>query len=320
MYDDSLRLLVIEDDDVFRALAFEVLDGHTKIGVSTGYEGIEKYKDECPDITFLDLGLPDIDGFTVLRQIMSYDPEAFVVILSQSRFVRDVEKAKELGAQGYIIKPFSRKKVRDYFEKFRIHKERLEMLSAEEKAELYEKSYVPEEELEAELEHLHAEEPEEEAMAIEPPANDEQEEKAPGKMTRIDVMNSWQILFVDDFFTNRTRAQQELKKLGCKVDIAKDGLEAKQMAEAKEYNLIFMDSKMPELDGYEATAQIHSEINKDVTIIGLIENQVEIDTQKWRRCGMSEYIEKPASFNKLKTMIEKYIKMQMEDDAETFIG
>jgi two-component system KDP operon response regulator KdpE len=71
-----------------------------------GKEGVELAKTEQPDLIMLDLGLPDIDGFQVLRQIRDFS-DVPVVILTVRGEEMDKIKGLELGADDYIIKPFS---------------------------------------------------------------------------------------------------------------------------------------------------------------------------------------------------------------------
>lgn len=72
-----------------------------------GKEGIELAIKELPDIVLLDLGLPDIDGFQVLRSIRDFSSEIPVAILTVRGEETDKIRGLELGADDYIVKPFS---------------------------------------------------------------------------------------------------------------------------------------------------------------------------------------------------------------------
>lgn len=78
----------------------------TLISTFLGNEGVALAKTEQPDLIMLDLGLPDIDGFQVLRQIRDFS-DVPVVILTVRGEEMDKIKGLELGADDYIIKPFS---------------------------------------------------------------------------------------------------------------------------------------------------------------------------------------------------------------------
>jgi len=77
------------------------------ISSSLGKEGIELARNELPDVVLLDLGLPDIDGFQVLRSIRDFSDEIPVVILTVRGEETDKIRGLELGADDYIVKPFS---------------------------------------------------------------------------------------------------------------------------------------------------------------------------------------------------------------------
>ncbi|MFH0769166.1 MAG: response regulator transcription factor [Chloroflexota bacterium] len=71
-----------------------------------GERGVELVKKEAPDIVILDLGLPDIDGFQVLRQIRAFS-DVLVVILTVRGEEEDKIRGLQEGADDYMVKPFS---------------------------------------------------------------------------------------------------------------------------------------------------------------------------------------------------------------------
>jgi len=104
-----MKLLLIEDDrGIIEAisLAFQVGWPEAEV-VSTrlGEKGVELVESEAPDIVILDLGLPDINGFDVLRQIRLFS-QVPIIILTVRSDESDVVKGLEWGANDYIIKPF----------------------------------------------------------------------------------------------------------------------------------------------------------------------------------------------------------------------
>lgn len=99
--------VVIEDDADMRNLLEAVLlqagfDVHT---AATGREGVEVVRDTQAGIVTLDVGLPDIDGFEVLRRIREFS-NAYVVMLTGRTLEPDLLTALHLGADDYITKPF----------------------------------------------------------------------------------------------------------------------------------------------------------------------------------------------------------------------
>ena len=79
-----------------------------------------------------------------------------------------------------------------------------------------------------------------------------------------------QILLVEDNTENRLVAYEMFKKIGYAVDEAIDGVEAIDMAMHKDYNLIFMDLQMPNLDGIEACKHFWLKKNKDIDRVLLL--------------------------------------------------
>lgn len=91
---------------------------------------------------------------------------------------------------------------------------------------------------------------------------------------------------------------------------AKNGLEAVEICKNNaDINLILMDIKMPQLDGYEATAQIR-EFNKDVVIIAQTAFNQPGDREKAIRVGCNDFITKPIKIDELISIIGKYIDLR----------
>jgi two-component system KDP operon response regulator KdpE len=103
------KVLIIEDDDAivnFVRLAFKMRWPEADLfSARLGEEGLDLIESEKPDLVILDLGLPDMDGFEVLRQIRLFSSVP-VVILTVSSDEADMVRGLELGADDYIVKPF----------------------------------------------------------------------------------------------------------------------------------------------------------------------------------------------------------------------
>jgi len=104
-----MKVLIIEDDrEIVEiiSLAFEIRWPDVKL-VSThlGEKGIELVESENPDVVILDLGLPDISGFDVLKEIRTFS-NVPIVILTVRGEEADIVKGLEWGADDYITKPF----------------------------------------------------------------------------------------------------------------------------------------------------------------------------------------------------------------------
>jgi len=102
------RILIVEDDRFLRELIVKKLvnEGYDAIEAVDGEQGLQKTKEEKPDLILLDLILPGIDGFEVLA--LKKDDASVsgipVIILSNLGQKEDVEKGLGLGAVDYLIK------------------------------------------------------------------------------------------------------------------------------------------------------------------------------------------------------------------------
>lgn len=102
------KIVIVEDDKFLRELIVQKVrkEGYEVVEAINGKEGVAKAKAEKPDLVLLDLILPGIDGFEVLRQIKE-DAETSaipVVILSNLGQKDDVERGMKLGASDYLVK------------------------------------------------------------------------------------------------------------------------------------------------------------------------------------------------------------------------
>ena len=102
------KILIVEDDKFLRELLVHKLEteGFKVLTAIEGKEALKKIKEELPQLILLDLVLPGIDGFEVLRQIKE-NPQTnkiSVIILSNLGQKEEVEKGIQLGADDYLIK------------------------------------------------------------------------------------------------------------------------------------------------------------------------------------------------------------------------
>src|SRR5271169_3052812 len=106
---NELKVLVVEDDaDIVEAISLTIKvrwPDARLLSADAGEEAISLAETESPDLIILDLGLPDISGFNVLKQIRAFS-RVPVLILTVRGDESDVVKGLELGADDYVIKPF----------------------------------------------------------------------------------------------------------------------------------------------------------------------------------------------------------------------
>jgi DNA-binding response OmpR family regulator len=116
-------ILIVDDepDIVNLTERFLQLDSFKILTCSNGKEAIKIVEDKYKEITLIlcDIMMPGLSGFEVLRSIRSKEDykNIKVVLFTVKSFKEDIEKGKELGADGYITKPFSGNELRDYIKK-----------------------------------------------------------------------------------------------------------------------------------------------------------------------------------------------------------
>ncbi len=133
------------------------------------------------------------------------------------------------------------------------------------------------------------------------------------------------ILVIDDNSTNRLIACQSLEKRHkVKPDTARDGLEAIEAMKSREYDLVFMDCMMPNMDGYEATRCIREgycgNSNDTVPIVALTANARPEDRVKCIESGMTDHLAKPIRPKELADTLAKWMGGRHADKEESSIS
>ncbi|HET8584013.1 MAG TPA: response regulator transcription factor [Jatrophihabitans sp.] len=114
MNQQDRRAYVVEDDPDIRALLVEVLTqaGFSVEATGSGRDALAKVPHVQPDLVTLDLGLPDLDGVEVCRQLRAAGSDAYVIMLTARDEEVDRLIGLEIGADDYLSKPFSPRELR----------------------------------------------------------------------------------------------------------------------------------------------------------------------------------------------------------------
>ena len=101
------KVLLVEDERTIRSFMQAILtaNGYDVLMAGTGAMADTMIASHCPDIIILDLGLPDMDGMTILRNVRKWSKVPILVVSARSH-ERDKVEALDLGADDYITKPF----------------------------------------------------------------------------------------------------------------------------------------------------------------------------------------------------------------------
>jgi len=101
------KILIVDDSALSRRMLRTILEGggHTVVEAGDGLSGLERFSIENPDLTLLDLTMPEMTGFDVLEKLHKMDPEARIVVVSADIQQSSLEMVKAAGGKGFINKP-----------------------------------------------------------------------------------------------------------------------------------------------------------------------------------------------------------------------
>lgn len=120
------------------------------------------------------------------------------------------------------------------------------------------------------------------------------------------------VLVVEDNPINQTVMRAMLTNLGCKVDLAANGKEAIKLFEEREYDLIFMDIGLPDMDGLQVTRSLiglkKQLKRKTIPIIALTAHVMEDDRKNCLNAGMTEMLTKPIVHAKLVGILKSVMR------------
>lgn len=128
------------------------------------------------------------------------------------------------------------------------------------------------------------------------------------------------VLLVEDYHVNQVFAEKLLRKFGFNhIDLAENGVQAIEKYRTNNYDMIFMDCQMPELDGYQTTEKlrlIEDNTPMHTPIIAMTANAMMGDREKCLKAGMDDYVSKPLRAEHLKNIIAGWFIL---DDAKAVI-
>jgi PAS domain S-box-containing protein len=274
---DRLHALIVDDNATNRKILSHQLDswGMSHEEADSGSRALELLRSAAAngkpyDLAILDFMMPGMDGFELARTIKCDPAIAAVpmVLLTSYGQRGDGAAAREAGIAAYLTKPVRQSQLFDCLANV--------MSQTSNSAALA----VPS----SKLLTKHA-------LAEAKP-----------------MMTNKLILLAEDNIVNQKVAVRQLEKLGYRANAVANGREALEALGRVDYDLVLMDCQMPEMDGYEATAEIRRREGsaKHTPIVAMTAHALEGDRAKCIAAGMDEYIPKPVNREELQRVLELF--------------
>ena len=107
------KILIVDDAEFLRVRLNKILDteGYEVFQAENGVKAVSTYKEKHPDVVLMDVTMPEMDGLTALKEIVSFDAQAKVVMLTALGQESVVLEAVKSGARDFIVKPFEHDRV-----------------------------------------------------------------------------------------------------------------------------------------------------------------------------------------------------------------
>jgi signal transduction histidine kinase/DNA-binding response OmpR family regulator len=272
------KALLVDDNSTNRTILRRQLAGWGMRVVATdcGPRALELLREAAAsgqpfDVAILDLQMPDMDGLMLGELIKADEVIACtpLVMLSSLALRAYAEKAIAIGFAGYLTKPARQ---------HNLYAAVSSVFAADAAAVI---------------------QPEQPADATAPV------EVAPP----VDVLARPRLLVAEDNLVNQKVAVLTLARLGYEPCVVSDGQQAVDAFKSGTYACILMDCQMPEMDGYEATAEIRrlEAGTRHVPIVAMTAHAMKGDREKCMMAGMDDYLSKPLKINELQEILTRWV-------------
>ncbi len=257
----AYRILVVDDVAENREVLVKLLElwGLTVFTARDGEEAITQNQQHQPDLIFMDMKMPKLNGFGAIQGIQqeASKPMPKIIAFTASAFEEDRQNILAVGCDDFIRKPFQEQEIIDCLTR-----------------------------------HLNIQWIQAESCLIAPAVEVDNPDRngvlKPGS-------NQLHILIAEDNPVNQKVLLMHLKQLGYSADVVVNGLEVLYTLATHTYDVILMDMQMPEMDGITATQMIRQDFPADVQpyIIALTANDDGGDRLACLEAGMNAYLTKP---------------------------
>ncbi|MBC7827637.1 MAG: response regulator [Chitinophagaceae bacterium] len=158
--------------------------------------------------------------------------------------------------------------------------------------------------------------------ALKPHANALVEDKKTSKVLSGEFAKQFpmNILVAEDNLSNQKLIEHILVRLGFTIVIKGNGQDAIDELNENDYDVVFMDAQMPEIDGIEATRTIRQSDIKQPVIIALTANAMQGDQEECLQAGMNDYLSKPIKLEEVVKMLEKWHAQKLSIESDRSFG
>lgn len=136
---EKIQVLCVDDHPIVREGIAAIISLQPDMrfvgGAATGSEGFQRFFELRPDVALVDLQLPDMSGFDLIKKIKNKSPNARIIVLSSHEGDVDIQRALEAGAQGYVAKGIVREELLETIRGVHMGKRRLPAAVAQKLAE-----------------------------------------------------------------------------------------------------------------------------------------------------------------------------------------
>jgi signal transduction histidine kinase/DNA-binding response OmpR family regulator len=291
----DLRVLVVDDNETNRKIVHVlVISWGMRNGMAEGGHGaleiLKKAAEEGDsyDLAIVDLQMPGMDGMELASRIKA-DPaiaSTKLILLTSMGLRGEAKQAQWVGFAAYLTKPVRQSKLFDAIATVMgvpLIEEQVEMRPA------HETPFVTRRSLE--------------------------EARVRPRERRFRA----HVLVAEDNQVNQKVAVRMLEKLGYRADVAANGLEALEALSRISYAVVLMDVQMPEMGGYEATAEIRwreEGRGRRTPIIAMTANAMQGDREKALEAGMDDYVPKPVKVEELAAVLKRWAPEEREPEEE----
>ncbi|MFW5962515.1 MAG: response regulator [bacterium] len=104
-----MKILIVDDAKFSRTMIREIAleKGYSIVGeAENGNEAVQLYKEFIPDVVTMDITMPDMNGHEAIKQIIEFDANANIIIVSATKQKTSIVKGIKAGAKNFVIKPF----------------------------------------------------------------------------------------------------------------------------------------------------------------------------------------------------------------------